>query len=335
MSEKKEEKNFLDSFKDKGQEAYISKNRIKEINENKKKATKIRSKYGGKIPESIIKATFKKLQTDKFMKDQSRSKEISPPAVCKSLGPSASWGAQRLKDDQSKTRKAFKGGLSPRKKQKFTISRYPYNVGEILIKVFSEEGEILFDPFAGHNSRMEIVYNLNRHYVGVDICHEYMEYNKQIKKLLLSQQSLSGKQPKILLIEGDSREIETNMRFDFSFTSPPYWDLELYGPEKEQLTNFKTYKEFIQELQKVINVSYKLLKSGKYCAWHCNDFRRKGKFYLFHIDIIKCFEMAGFEIHDILIVDLGTSIRAAYPQQFEDIKKFPKRHEYIIIGKKV
>ena len=44
------------------------------------------------------------------------------------------------------------------------LSGYPQNIGHYLVKMYSNEGDIILDPFAGHNSRMELCFKLARHY---------------------------------------------------------------------------------------------------------------------------------------------------------------------------
>jgi len=38
------------------------------------------------------------------------------------------------------------------------LSRFPQNVGRILIEVHCPEGGTIYDPFAGHNSRMQLAF---------------------------------------------------------------------------------------------------------------------------------------------------------------------------------
>jgi len=42
----------------------------------------------------------------------------------------------------------------------------------------------------------------------------------------------------------------------------------------------------------------------------------------------------GIKLHDVIIVDFGTSISAAFASQLEEQKRTAKRHSYIIVGKK-
>ncbi len=73
---------------------------------------------------------------------------------------------------------------------------------------------------------------------------------------------------------------------------------------------------------------------GKFCCWSINDFRRNGRFIPYHSDIIQAYLKVGFNLHDIVITDLGYPIGAALASQLEEQKRTAKRHEYIIVGRK-
>lgn len=112
--------------------------------------------------------------------------------------------------------------------------------------------------------------------------------------------------------------------------------LEYYGDEKEQLGygEKQTYEEFLQGMQEVANENFRVLKPGAFCIWFINDFRINGKFYNYHGDTRDILVKAGFEQWDIIISDLGPSLRAVFLQNAFKSKVLPKRHEYGIVVRK-
>lgn len=300
-----------EEFIDKGMERHVTAEKADDIIAARVRGKSVMAKYGGKVPQSIIKADFKKRQKDAHVEARSRAKELGG---CPELGPTNRGSGVKA------------------------LSRFPWNVGEIVIRLFTEEGDWVFDPFAGHNSRMEIAYANQRHYTGYDLSAEFMAYNRQIAEELLSQQMLVGEPSRIELFEGDSSEIvlpESRKGFyDFSLTSPPYYDMEYYGPEEGQLGFKKTYWEFLEGIRKVMEITFEAIKPGGFVAWFINDFRRKKIYHAYHADVARLFEEVGFKLWDIIIIDLGNSVRAAFPNQFEDYKIFPKKHEYGVIVRK-
>jgi len=212
------------------------------------------------------------------------------------------------------------------------LSQFPQNIGRMVVRLYTKAGDVVVDPFAGHNSRMELTVAEGRHYHGYDISHEFMIYNFELAKYLREDYKM-----KIDLFEQDSRHmIHTEDNFgDFTLTSPPYYDLEFYGDEAEQLSKMKTYDDFLRDITLIVKENYRVLKNKAYCIWFINDFRRKGVYHSYHVDMINIFKKVGFVQQDILIVDLGYPIKAAFATQIIEQKILPKRHEYGIIFQKL
>jgi DNA methylase len=219
------------------------------------------------------------------------------------------------------------------------LSRFPQNVGRSLLLLYTEDGDTVVDPFAGHNSRMELCWRSGRHYIGCDLSAKFMQANRTIRQMLLDERDLDlfgveHFKADITLHEGDSRSMPIeDGAGDFTITSPPYWDIEDYGPEPQQLGK-NTYDGFLEGLYQVMRENFRCLKPGAFCVWCINDFRRDGKFYSYHEDTARGLRAAGFEQWDIAITDLGGSMRACFPNQVLQHKILPKRHEYCLIFKK-
>lgn len=218
-----------------------------------------------------------------------------------------------------------------------TLSAFPQNIGRIITKIYCPENGIIYDAFAGHNSRMELCYKAGMNYIGYDICHEYMIENRKMRKILLkrNRDSLLPTDNWINLVEESSAKVDLPDDYaDFSITSPPYWDIEYYGPEERQLGKSKTYEDFINNLYPHVAENYRVLKQGAFCCWFINDFRKNGVFYPYHIDLYGLFIKAGFTPFNTYIVDLGNPVNAAFVQDIINNKILPKKHEYILVFRK-
>ena len=121
---------------------------------------------------------------------------------------------------------------------------------------------------------------------------------------------------------------------DFTLTSPPYYDIEDYGDEPEQLGKAGSYDRFLNGLAMVAAENFRCLKPGAFAVWFVNDFRRHGVFHPYHIDTVELMTGAGFTLFDMMIVDLGYPPRAAYATQLVTTKILPKRHEYGLVFRK-
>jgi len=215
------------------------------------------------------------------------------------------------------------------------LSSFFQVIGRLMVDFYCPENGIVYDPFAGHNSRMELTFKTNRHYIGVDISKSFMIENRKIKEELINEQGFFKSDKTITLIECSSKNVDLpNNHADFTITSPPYWNLEYYGDEPEQLGNAKTYNKFLKLITEHIQENLRILKPGAFCAWFVNDFVKDKTFYPYHIDLFNIFVEVGFEPFQIYIVDLGASISQAFVQQIISSKRFPKRHEYCLLFRK-
>src|SRR5215472_6981667 len=219
------------------------------------------------------------------------------------------------------------------------LSRFSQNVGRQLVLFYTSPLDIVIDPFAGHNSRMELCWRANRHYFGTDVSEAFMDANFVIRDYLLHERDtdmFSGDfAAEIVLRECDARLLPWADAFgDFTITSPPYYDLEYYGDEPQQLGKAQTYGDFIREIARCAEENFRVLKHGAFAVWCVNDFRRAGLFHPFHIDTITAMMYAGFALHDVAIIDLGPPIASAFAARTDAKKWLPKRHEYALIFRK-
>lgn len=215
------------------------------------------------------------------------------------------------------------------------LSAFPQNIGKACLLLYTEPMQTVFDPFAGHNSRMEFCVRNGRHYIGCDLSHKFMEFNRERADILRREYP----EIRIELHEIDSRKIDTiklQEQADFTITSPPYYDIEDYGDELQQLGKCsENYFEFCRNMQRVADANYRKLKHGSFCVWFVNDFRREGVFHPYHIDTFKILREAKFSAWDMMITDFGGSFGQCFPAQVVDRKILPKRHEYGIVMRKL
>lgn len=233
------------------------------------------------------------------------------------------------KDD--KLHKAFT--ISGRGAANGALSIFARNICRTAVLLYSKPGDMVVDPFIGHNSRMEVCVREGRHYHGYDVSKRFMKDNNIIAENLRKEYPMMD--IKLNLHTSEQMKFTPDNYGDFTITSPPYWDIEDYGDEPEQLGKWsKTYDDFMAKMANVAKENFRTLKSGAFAAWYINDFRRKGKFYSYHIDTKDILEAAGFMMWDIMIVDLGRAFRESFIAQIVEQRILPKRHEYGIIVRK-
>ena len=279
---------------------------VESLEYSRAKITEVMRRFNGELPQSIMKADKKSRGASDLATGSYTANEKYSGVFAKSLS-GARYGA---------------------------LSAFPQNIGRAVVELYSERGATVVDPFAGHNSRMELVIRLGRNYIGCDISAKFMQFNREQREKLIAE----FPDAMIELYECDSRKMDAHVEQwvgDFTLTSPPYYNIEDYGDEHSQLGKAETYAEFLRSLRKVAEQNFRALKSGSYCCWFVNDFRDDGVFNAYHIDTFNILLAAGFVAHDMMIVDFGGSFGQCFPAQVVERRILPKRHEYCIVVRKL
>jgi len=287
---------------------------------------KILDKYGGEVPDSV------------WVAAHTENSRIQDTTTDQTKKRTEHWQKRLSKTDQPHLlEKCRMSGMSVRGKGG-GLSKFPINILQRVIKFYTEPGDIVLDPCAGHNSRMQGTYELGRSYIGYDVCHEFMEFNRNVAAKIQKKNDLSffKNEATITLHEQSSESmVEEDESIDLIFTSPPYWDLEFYDDNPAQIGYNHTYDEFLDGIERIAKESLRVLKPGKLAVINVNDFRKDGKFYAYHMDLTRRFLNVGFELFDIIIMVWSPqSIRSIFATQVEESKITGKVHEYLIVFRK-
>jgi DNA modification methylase len=205
------------------------------------------------------------------------------------------------------------------------ISVMPPELVAFYIKYYAGPGQTYLDPFVGQGIRMQVAKRLGLHYRGYDISREFYDYTRSIAE------KINDDRTTIQVVRGDSRypsEIPDESG-DFGFTSPPYWDIEFYGYEREQLGLDVTYGQFLAGMEQVARAWLPKFKPGAFFVINVNDFRKGGEFYSYHSDTIDLFKRAGWKHHDTWIIEgLVGGMSKVFAPSFNFRRLAPRVHEY-------
>jgi DNA modification methylase len=181
-----------------------------------------------------------------------------------------------------------------------------------LIKFFTKKNNTVLDPFVGVGSTLKACAIENRNGIGIELNPFFVKLSKK----RLKDETVGNNKIKQIIIQGDSRQSLSkiqNESVDFVVTSPPYWNIlskvdhkvkkfrlqknlrKDYGNLKGDLSNIKTYEDFLDQLVKIFIECKRVLKSGKYMSIIVSDFRHKSKYYMFHSDLMNALEKIGIE----------------------------------------
>ncbi len=199
---------------------------------------------------------------------------------------------------------------------------------EIAYRWFAPAGGNILDPFAGGSVRGVVASKLGHHYTGIDLSKKQIEANNK-----QSDELLNDNKPEWIV--GNSLNVKSLApgEYDFIFSCPPYYDLEVYSDEEGELSTLGTYEEFIAIYRQIIADCVSMLKDDRFACFVVGDIRdNKGFYRNFPADTISAFQDAGMTLYNeaILVTMVGTaSLRTSH--QFPIGRKFGKMHQNVLI----
>ena len=214
------------------------------------------------------------------------------------------------------------------------ISTFDPFLCEILVKWFSRDNDKIFDPFAGGHVRGAVSSILGRDYVGIDLNEQQVLANQENwEKIKDIYDSSDFGTPNWII--GDSFEyvLLNKEKYNMFFTCPPYYNLEIYSEDVRDLSNFKTYEEFLDKYRAIILGSYALLEDESFAVIVVEEIRKpNGIFYGFVPDTIKAFTDAGFQYYNEMILENRImSLGVRCPKYFEQSRKVGRHHQNVLV----
>lgn len=179
----------------------------------------------------------------------------------------------------------------------YGVSIFDPVVSEVIISWFLPKGGRILDPFAGSLARGGVAAVLGCDYTGIEIRKEQIEINeRQLTELGL----------KTRYIHADAKDINTAIapeeKFDLIFTSPPYYDLEIYSEQTGDISSKKTYEEFMQEYASIFEQAASHLNSNRFAVLEIGEIRdQRGVYRNFLGDNVALFKRLGFELYNEII----------------------------------
>lgn len=204
---------------------------------------------------------------------------------------------------------------------------------EIIYKWFTVPNQVnlIFDPFAGGIARGGVAAVLGQHYVGTDICKQQIESNINNFIELSNNWYIDGCAEWYC---EDCLNYELNTNADLIFTCPPYYNLEKYTDLENDLSNKKSYPEFIKSYTNVIEMCYNILKEDSFMVWVVSDVRDKQttEYYGLVADTIKISQYAGFKLYNEIILYNDTSNLAIVSGDYINrVRKVGRQHQNVLV----
>lgn len=221
---------------------------------------------------------------------------------------------------------------------------FPKEIPRRFIRIFlNEKQAVVLDPFVGAGSTLIASEELGKNGIGFEIADEYVDITmKRFKELFNAKM-------KQKIYNKDARKMCDYLKkesVDLCITSPPYWNIlnekrtvdkrniKAYSKKNGNLGEIHDYKTFLDELKKIFEKVFIVLKSGAYCIVNVMDIRKKNEFYSFHIDVVRFMQEIGFILDDIIIWDRRRDYNNLKPLGYPFVFRVNKVHEYLLIFQK-
>lgn len=223
----------------------------------------------------------------------------------------------------------------------YPFSKFSFGLSEFVIKYWSNTGDVILDQYMGWGIRGVVALRQQRIYVGYDISPQmYNKADEYIRKLSgMDVRTFfdSDNRRKFELVLGDGTKLDrmVNNCIDLVFTCPPYYNLEKYEDVPRQLSSAPSYELFLGMIKDGLMSAKRVLKPDGFVVYVVADFRAESELKNFHGDLIEIGKDIGLKHWDTVISVLRSPLPAINVGQCDRLKYTSKKHEYIIVFKKV
>lgn len=170
---------------------------------------------------------------------------------------------------------------------------------EVCYNWFGVDNSIILDPFAGGSVRGIVAEKLGNSYIGIDLREEQIEANK------INAKECNCDLNKINWIVDNSQNVDKyvdNESVDLIFTCPPYFDLEVYSDDKEDISNMD-FEDFKNVYTNILKKCADKLKNNRFAIVVISDVRDKKGGYRDLTGITKeAFKSKGFCFYNDIVL---------------------------------
>ena len=205
----------------------------------------------------------------------------------------------------------------------------PYIPRNVILR-YSHEGDTVLDQFVGGGTTAVEAKLTHRNFIGVDINPSAIEITQSKCDFEFDTTATTT------LINGDARKLDLpDNSIDLICTHPPYADIIHYSENIDGDLSLLPIKDFLFEICKVAEESYRVLKKDKFCAILMCDTRHKGMVQPLAFETMRVFELAGFKAKEIIIKEQHNCKATGYWKTNSIKFNFLLlAHEYLFIFKK-
>lgn len=205
---------------------------------------------------------------------------------------------------------------------------------EILYTWFTIPNSKILDPFAGGVVRGAMASILGHSYVGYDISKNQVESNRQLYKELQDRLDFEDN---TIWVNDNSQHIDMNeiADFDMVLTCPPYYNLERYTNDADDLSNQPTYHQFLTMYKDILVKTSTRLKNDSFFVIVVSDVRDKKttEYYGFVADTIKILQndcnMCYY--NEIILYNDTGNLAITSGNYLDRARKVGRQHQNILV----
>jgi DNA modification methylase len=210
-----------------------------------------------------------------------------------------------------------------------TASIFDATLCEKMYEWFVPKNGTILDPFAGGSVRGIVAEEMGYKYTGIDLS----------KKQLIANRKQS-KKPN--WVEGDSEEVLELMpdeQYDFVFTCPPYYDLEVYSDNDRDLSTMDD-SDFEDKYFSIISEAARCLKNNRFLCLVISEVREPsttgnykiGKYRNFVAKTIMACEEMGLDFYnDMILFNSQHQASRVVDTYFKRNRKVASVHQNILV----
>ena len=199
---------------------------------------------------------------------------------------------------------------------------------EVMYEWFSPKGGKVLDPFAGGSVRGIVAEEMGRSYTGIDLSESQIIANRK-----------QSDKPNWIVGDSGKKLFFLDDEFDFVFTCPPYYDLEVYSDDKSDLSQMSESR-FDKVYDDIIHKSSIKLKNNRFFAIVVSEVREPsvtgnysiGKYRgLVHKTIQMC-EKHGLSFYnDMVLFNSQHQASRVGKTYFDRNRKIPSVHQNVLV----
>ncbi len=201
-------------------------------------------------------------------------------------------------------------------------------LAEVVYRWFCPAGGAVLDPFAGEATKGLVAAAVGLKYVGIELRPEQVEENER-------QAGELGVAPRWLC--GNSTHLTAHLgpgdMFDLVFTSPPYYDLEVYSEGDGDTSAVGSYVEFLRLYNSIFQQALERLRPDRFAVVKVGEIRdERGIYRNFVADTVRVFQGAGLHYYNeaIFVTPLG-SVPVRAGGHFMAGRKLEKTHQQLLV----